>query len=385
MRKPLVVISHCLEDHGTALQLVTVLQRHTQPAFDFALSTLGTRVFPQNTVAGRDVRALGPIALQVLICSDCAVKSQWISITAGFSRAQGIPTVLVRLGDKRAELPKSLLWFDVVEVDSQEGWRIFCEKCSRKCRGFPRFQPSQEELFKLHGFEPPVASKTVRGLPRHMFTVLDRVVVHLECWADEDKKFTSLCDAEGISYERGGADESTTSLDIIGDDFVLWLRRKHMDDLSNVRLPASGYDEPRLRWQIPQTRVYKIDATFCIKPRGFFRTAALVDIWRAELPLWRTVAVSLQLHDKWAVDRVRLREVSEGRIRSDLVADLDEGLLVAGIAIRLGSPRLLEKFGLRLQTIEFLWRGVLSRCEVGDALDRLLELEIVKQFPETRP
>jgi hypothetical protein len=204
--------------------------------------------------------------------------------------------------------------------------------------------------------------------------------VHLNCWAEEENKFLEICKAEGIACRRGGGDGSTTPLDIITEDLVIRLRRKHLDTIAGPRFPASGYDEPSVRELSPTTYVCDVDATCCIKPLAFYQAASLVDLWRSELPFWKPVKVSLQFGDAWEINRLKWKEVSEGQFSSDVIADLDGGILVGGVALRLGSHCLLpERNRLCNQSLEFMCCELLTQCSIGSAMVKFFELDMLKR------
>jgi hypothetical protein len=380
MNKQHIVVGHALEDYDTASKFVALLRSFTNSNFETSQAVLGKMVFPQRLLASQHAPASNGIAFHILLCSQAALESQWLAVVAGFSRAKNIPTLLIRLRDGNAhDLPTSLVWFDAIELSWPQGWSMFCQKCRLKCHTFPTFLPSQEDHLKIFNWQPAeIAIKPLKFRQR-LRLIIDEIVLRLKCWPEEDQAFMNTCDEAGITYQRGGHDASTTALDIIADDFILRLRRKHMDDFSIPHIPISGYDEPPKPGYYPHMRIYEIDFTFSIKLAAFCRIAPLVDLWRARMKLWKSVKVEIRLHDQWCIDRIKLRQLSDGTLPSDLVADLDETLLVEGIVIRLGNPRLIDGVGLRFQTLEFQWKWLLGDCHFEDAVVKLLKLGVIKR------
>ena len=97
------------------------------------------------------------------------------------------------------------------------------------------------------------------------------------------------------------------------------------------------------------------------------------------MKLWKSAKVEIRLNDQWCIDRIKLRQISDGTLPSDLVTDLDETILVEGIVIRLGNPRLIDGVGLRFQTLEFQWKWLLGDCHFQDAVVKLLKLGVIKR------
>lgn len=381
--KPLIVIGHVLDDYDTASKFAALLNSFIKGKFDVSPATLGRIVFPQRDVAIQDTPPSSSIALQILLASQIALESQWLAVAVGFSRAKGIPTISIRLHDYGAhDLPESLTWFDATDINWPQGWSIFCQKCRLKCPTFPGFVPSMEELSKVFNRWPEENDIILLEFPRQLEPSIDEVVLQLKCWPDEDEMFRAVCSEAGIVCRNGGQDSSTTALDIIADDFILRLMRRHMDDLSIPHFPVSGYDEPPKPGHYPHTRIYEINFTFSVKAAAFRRVASILDVWRARMKVWKPVQVEVRLSDQWDVDRVRLRQFINGILPSDLITDLDEAILVEGIVIRLGNPRLIKRFDLRFQTLAFNWKGRLTDCRIWEAINKTLDLRIIRSFKE---